>query len=373
MAVMSDSATNATDAVSDEITLLVSSLLRTLDTLSAIGRRMHPPRIAEVVGLLGDQDAALDDAVQRFRAAFLPSRLNSVRDQLGESADLALSACAQLRMAARSRAGEGGGFRGLGYYTLAVEALYPLTAILPAVSRWFVSPAQQDDDELLAALQQPPLPGTGVQHVRNDPGTRGGFSVYVPEYLDPSTPVPIVMAMHGGSGHGRTFLWTWLREARSRGFIVVAPTSTGTTWNFANPDRDITHIEGTLELIRSRWAIDPARMLLTGISDGGTFTLLAGLIETSPFTHLAPIAASFNPVLLEISDPSRLNGLPIYLIHGTLDWMFSIQVARLARNVLGSAGASVTFREIRDLSHTYPTEENELIIDWLNGPGTGPR
>ena len=128
MAVMSDSATNATDAVSDEITLLVSSLLRTLDTLSAIGRRMHPPRIAEVVGLLGDQDAALDDAVQRFRAAFLPSRLNSVRDQLGESADLALSACAQLRMAARSRAGEGGGFRGLGYYTLAVEALYPLTA-----------------------------------------------------------------------------------------------------------------------------------------------------------------------------------------------------------------------------------------------------
>ena len=226
---------------------------------------------------------------------------------------------------------------------------------------------------MLAALQQPPLPGTGVQHVRNDPGTRGGFSVYVPEYLDPSTPVPIVMAMHGGSGHGRTFLWTWLREARSRGFIVVAPTSTGTTWNFADPDRDITHIEGTLELIRSRWAIDPARMLLTGISDGGTFTLLAGLIETSPFTHLAPIAASFNPVLLEISDPSRLNGLPIYLIHGTLDWMFSIQVARLARNVLGSAGASVTFREIRDLSHTYPTEENELIIDWLNGPGTGPR
>ncbi len=47
--------------------------------------------------------------------------------------------------------------------------------------------------------------------------------------------------------------------------------------------------------------------------------------------------------------------------------MFSIQIARMARNVLGGAGASVTFREIRDLSHTYPTEENELIIDWLEG------
>ena len=130
MAVMSDSATNATDPVSDEITLLVSQLLRTLDTLSAIGRRMHPPRIAEVVGLLGDQDTALDDAVQRFRAAFLPSRLNNLRDQLGESADLA----ERMRPAAHggqvARRG-GRGFRGLGYYTLAVEALYPLTASCP--------------------------------------------------------------------------------------------------------------------------------------------------------------------------------------------------------------------------------------------------
>jgi phospholipase/carboxylesterase len=175
------------------------------------------------------------------------------------------------------------------------------------------------------------------------------------------------MAMHGGSGHGRTFLWTWLREARSRGLILVAPTSTGATWNFADPDRDIQHIEGTLEQMRSAWNVDSERMLLTGISDGGTFTFLGGLIETSPFTHLAPIAASFNPVLLEISDPSRLNGLPIYLVHGMLDWMFSVQIARMAKNTLGSAGASVTYREIRDLSHTYPTEENELIIDWLEG------
>jgi phospholipase/carboxylesterase len=367
MAVMSEPAANITEPVSDQLTILVPTLLRTLDTLAMIGRRMHPPRIAEVVGLLGDQDSALDDAVAKFRAAFWPSRFNGLRDQLGESADLALSACVQLRRAARAPAGEGGGFRGLGYYTLAVESLYPVAEYVPDVSRWFVSPAQREDEELLVRLEQPPAPGTGVQHVRNDAAVRGGYSVYVPEYLDPGTQVPVVLGMHGGSGHGRTFLWTWLREARSRGFILISPTSTGRTWDFADPGRDIAHIEGALAQIRSRWAIDPDRMLLTGISDGGTFTLLAGLTETSPFTHLAPIAASFSPVLLEISDASRLTGLPIYLIHGTLDWMFNIQVARMARNVLGSAGCSVTFREIRDLSHTYPTEENELIIDWLYG------
>ena len=39
------------------------------------------------------------------------------------------------------------------------------------------------------------------------------------------------------------------------------------------------------------------------MSDGGTFTLLSGLDEASPFTHLAPVAASFHPLLLTMADP----------------------------------------------------------------------
>jgi hypothetical protein len=80
--VMDDSATDATDAVLDEIALLVPRLTGTLDTLSAIARGMHPPRITALVDLIGDQDAVLDTAVQRFRAAPWPSRLGSFRDQL---------------------------------------------------------------------------------------------------------------------------------------------------------------------------------------------------------------------------------------------------------------------------------------------------
>jgi phospholipase/carboxylesterase len=367
MAVMSDSASDAADGDLAEVALMVARLTGTLDTLAAIARGMHPPRITALVGLIGDQDATLDEAVQRFRAASLPPRLSSVHDQLRESAGLALIACAGLREAALAPGWLGGIFRALGHYTRAVEALYPASAVLPAVGRWFLSPPQRDDAGLLDRLGQPRAPGTGVRHTRNERGTRGGFSVYVPEYLDPATPVPLVMALHGGSGHGRAFLWTWIREARGRGLIVVAPTSTGDTWSLSEPDVDIMHLTGILELIRSKWTIDPARTLLTGISDGGTFTLLSGLIETSPFTHLAPIAAAFHPILMDISDPARLAGLPVYLVHGALDWMFPVQVARTASDVLSSAGARVRYREIRDLSHTYPAEENELIIDWLHG------
>src|ERR1044072_8111114 len=54
----------------------------------------------------------------------------------------------------------------------------------------------------------------------HEPGSRGGFSVYVPEYYTPDRAMPLVMALHGGSGNGRGFLWSWLRDARSLGAIL---------------------------------------------------------------------------------------------------------------------------------------------------------
>jgi len=202
-------------------------------------------------------------------------------------------------------------------------------------------------------------------HADNETRTRGGFSVYVPENYDPARPCPVIMALHGGAGHGRLFLWTWLREARSRGLILVAPTAVGDTWSLMDPEVDTAHLAGILANLRDRYAVDPARLLLTGMSDGGTFTLLSGLDADSPFTHLAPVAASFHPMLLTMSDPARTTGLPVYLVHGALDWMFPVSVGRTASRALAAAGARVTYREIEDLSHTYPREENERIVDWL--------
>ena len=79
---------------------------------------------------------------------------------------------------------------------------------------------------MLARLAQPANENTGIFHDHNEPGSRGGFSLYVPEYYTPDRAWPLVMALHGGSGNGRGFLWSWLRDARSHGAILVAPTAT---------------------------------------------------------------------------------------------------------------------------------------------------
>jgi phospholipase/carboxylesterase len=260
-------------------------------------------------------------------------------------------------------------FRALRYAPRAQEALYPLAQKFPPVSSFFLDPASRENSDLLTLLSQPANADAGIMHDNNEPGSRGGFSLYVPEYYTPDRALPLVMALHGGSGNGRGFLWSWLRDARSHGAVVVAPTATGPTWALMGNDTDTPNLARILDTVRSRWNVDPKRMLLTGMSDGGTFCYVTGFESTSPFTHLAPVAATFHPLMAEIADADRLRGLPVHLVHGRLDWMFPVQVARQTRDALSAAGANVTYRELDDLSHTYPREMNAEILKWLNGEG----
>lgn len=329
----------------------IARLLDLLDTLEHVGRHMHPPEAARLIATLGERDTEL-------RAALAAARWpEALREPVEQAGAYLLRACEALRGAEDLRQV----YRAMRNISRALEALYPLAALLPSVNRHFFA---SDDRSIGSACLDA---RTGVRHVANETSQRGGFSVYVPEDYDDTRSYPLVMALHGGSGHGRLFLWSWLREVRGRGVILVAPTATGDTWSLMEPQIDSTHIGEVLETVASDWRVDRSRLLLTGMSDGGTFTLLSGLHEASPFTHLAPVAASFHPLLLSMATPERLHGLPVYLVHGVLDWMFPVAMAQTARDALTAAGANVTYREIADLSHVYPREEGSAMLDWLLG------
>jgi len=189
----------------------------------------------------------------------------------------------------------------------------------------------------------------------------------VPESYTPERKWPLVIALHGGSGHGRGFLWSWLRDARSYGAILLSPTSTGPTWALLGDDTDTPNIDRMIETVQSRWSIDTHQILMTGMSDGGTFCYVSGLEGTSRATHLGPVSAAFHPMLASMADAERLRGLPIFMAHGALDWMFPVELARQAQQYLTASGADVTYREIGDLSHTYPREINAPMLAWLRG------
>ena len=363
----SASMSNSDDVLLDATTALVPPLLTALDGLAWAGRHLNPPDLPEVVGAVEALRAPVEAGLTTFRGAPWPEHLSRFSDHVMRSAGEALEAYASLERCLTTSNPVMGAYRAMGFQTRAVEALYPVSFMLPPVSRFFLTERHRTDAQLQAkiAAADPVREDVGILHAGNAVGERGGFSLYVPEYHDGARPLPLVVALHGGSGHGRSFLWSWLKDARSREVILVTPSSRDGTWSLMGPDIDSANLDAIVDHVRGRWAVDEQRMLLTGMSDGGTFSYVSGLRSSSPFTHLAPISASFHPLLLESADPQRLAGLPVYLVHGALDWMFPPEVARLARDTLSAAGATVQYQELDDLSHTYPREQNDLILDWL--------
>lgn len=346
---------------------LLVATLPAIDALDDTARCLAP----DTLGALASQaDAsALDAAIAEAEAFAWPDRLAPVRDCLMQAAAGARAAMDGLVAAPGEASPMLAAGRALSRRARAEAALYPLAPFLPAVGRHFLEPWARQDAALLARLTAVPpgRDGTGVMHLGGPPGTRGGCALYVPETYDPARPPPLVVALHGGSGNGGDFLWTWLRQARSRGLLLVAPTSPGRTWTLDDPGADGEVIEHILADVQARWPVDPTRRLLTGMSDGGTLCYGLGLQDGQPFTHLAPVAAAFHPVLMMLAHPARIRGLPIHILHGARDWMFPAATAREAARVLAEAGAMVTSEEIGDLAHAWPRERTGAIADWFLG------
>lgn len=351
------------DRVVDDIVALLPPLLQGLEALQFVARNLHPPAFDAVMEAVGQPEAALQAA--RADLGDWPEEFADLRRHLEAASEAVIAGVAGLHAARQPGGDMTMVFRALRHSPRAQEALYATVARLPPVSSFFLPPALREDGALAERLAQPAADGTGVIH-GGVPGARGSFSLYVPEYYTPDRAWPLVVALHGGTGNGRAFLWSWLADARARGAIVIAPTAAGSTWALMGDDPDTPNISRILDLVQSRYRIDVARQLLTGMSDGGTFCYVTGLRAESSFTHLAPVSATFHPLMAQFADADRIHGLPIHLVHGRLDWMFPVQTAHEARDALTVAGAHVSYREFDDLSHCYPREINTVLLDWLD-------
>jgi phospholipase/carboxylesterase len=237
----------------------------------------------------------------------------------------------------------------LHHHAQAQEHLYVVRALLPPF-RDYWSPDHGPETPPRSALVRV---SAGGHH--------GGFALYVPEQYDETRSWPLIVALHGGSGNGRDFLWSWVRDAKRAGYVLIAPTAVGATWG----DVDELGLLEILAWVRGRYRIADDRVLLTGLSDGGTFTLVYGLAHPEAFRALAPCCGVFHPVNFANGNLERARDRPIYLVHGAQDFLFPIGLAHLTRDTLDAAGARLVYRELPELSHTYPRSENPAILDWF--------
>ncbi len=356
----------------------VLPLLYAMDALSFARQRVDPFTMPQLYEAVGGTAEPLEEALPAFRTAEWPEGegLADFRERVETAAAGVAQAFAGLKAAAEVEGFDAlrlarRGFKGL---LEAERALYPMAALSPPISGYFLSDDAREDAALAAKLDAAadnPHPFGGIMEQAGPDGPNGGYARYIPEFLDPSTPAPVIVALHGGRGNGPEVLWSWLQAARARGCVLLAPTAIGDTWAISSDDVDSPNIDRILVETEAVQPLDRSRVLLTGMSDGGTFSYVSGLMDGSPATHLAPFAASFHPMLLEFVSPARIADLPIRLTHGGRDWMFAIDMARTAAAAFQSKFAKIDFHELPDRAHVFPVDQTAATLDWFLGESIG--
>jgi len=348
------------DSFVEKISAFSSALLASLNGLEKASRQFYPPVLSEIRDALvpfkkrqtSDWNSLKTEAVPpgfEYFFSLLEKTLDHSQRALtlfteyDEVPNPVLNVMKAMRQLCRAQ-----------------EVLFPLRRTILPINRYFLEPPIRNKIDGLDPEEENGN-NTGLYPAESDDFyARGDFSLYVPESYDGSTEWPLVVALHGGHGHGRDFIWMWIREARSRGFLLLAPTSVGNTWSFQS-DEDGERINRRIERICFNWRVDTEKILLTGMSDGAIYSLTWGLRKNSIFAAVAAVSGVLHPIDLNYVQKKR-----VYIVHGTLDWMFPVSHAHQAYGILKSAGADVTFHEIEDLSHTYPREENIRMLEWFD-------
>jgi phospholipase/carboxylesterase len=242
--------------------------------------------------------------------------------------------------------------------------LYGMRTQLPTLHKYWVLPEAMAQLTTLETPNSSNQAATGVMH-RPASDDHGEYSLYVPENYDPNRRWPMIIALHGGHGRGDDYLLTWLRPAKSNGYIVLSPKSLGNTWSLMQPSIDIRSILSMVEELLDEYTIDTGRLFASGLSDGGTFSYAIGLHCPKLFAGIAPIAASgVFPGWLGSADAKRL---PMYVVHGGQDFIFPVAMARATTDQLIESGfANITYKELPEWGHAYTYSINEtLILPWF--------
>jgi predicted esterase len=243
----------------------------------------------------------------------------------------------------------------------ALELLYRWRADLEVIEPYFRLSADDRTSEQLGVN----APGLGITHVPANK-KHNDYSLYVPETYDHEQKLPLIVCLHGGYGSGNDYIWSWLRAARSRGYVLLSPKSYAQTWSIIQPPVDVNSIMAMIDDLVASHNIDRSRIYLSGLSDGGTFSYLLGLQHADRFCAVAPIAGVLSPATDMMLRAGLAKDLPLHVVHGVHDMIFPVQSTRSTNKLFESLGYNLTYTELPDWGHalTYTINE-EIVLPWF--------
>lgn len=123
------------------------------------------------------------------------------------------------------------------------------------------------------------------------------YDVYAPPSYDGSTPVALIVDIHGASSNKAQQMGIsgWTGKADAEGFLVVYPQGIGNTWNAGvccggNTNDDVGFLLAMVDAIELEGNVDASQIFVTGLSNGGAMTHRMACEAADVFAAAAPLA-----------------------------------------------------------------------------------
>lgn len=199
---------------------------------------------------------------------------------------------------------------------------------------------------------------TGIQPLGLRP-VRSGL-LYVPSNYAVRQPVPLVVTLHGAGGDASGGLAPLAGLADEFGLLLLAPESRQATWDVLveGYGPDVEFIDQALLHTFDHYAVDPARVMVAGFSDGASYALSLAITNGDLFASVLAFSPGF-------AAPGPARGSPrIFISHGTRDPVLRIDAtSRKLAPRLRRAGYDLHYLEFED-GHTVPPEIARTGATW---------
>jgi predicted esterase len=146
------------------------------------------------------------------------------------------------------------------------------------------------------------------------------FRLYLPEGYDGEKPMPMLVVLHGTSGDQDSYFDTaaygdglYKRLADKHGVIVVSPHGRGVTEYHGIGEHDVLSV---IDHVKQHFAVDEDRVVMSGLSMGGTGTSYLCGLYPDQFAGGVAIGSCYKDLALL----PNFRHVPMLFLQGQYDW-----------------------------------------------------
>ncbi|MBI2808993.1 MAG: dienelactone hydrolase family protein [Planctomycetes bacterium] len=193
------------------------------------------------------------------------------------------------------------------------------------------------------------------------------YRLVVPKSVDLTRPAALVIAFHGMLIDSKDVMpiYTRLNEtAAKHRFILAYPNAIKGSWGLTadKVKTDLAFFDSLVAKTHAEYKIDPARIYVLGMSNGGYF---AHLVVKERSNTIAAAASHSGPLGLQtLFGIKAARKFPVLIIHGDRDPILPVDWARENRDKYKREGHEVKYIELKGLGHAWGTKENINEVIW---------